>query len=276
MYQTVLAVIPARLFDGSTRPDKSNQRDYVEEVCMPGVSANVKNSQYLLVVDSNVNDRLSTCMLLLRFGKNIFTANTEEETIEFMDAALPAAVVITADMIGLALLSRIKNDLRFSDVPLIVLSASPDGALENRARKGEIAAYLRKPLNVEEFYRVVQLVIEKGPRRKIRIATNIAAEIEDGRGRSKGYVTNLSEDGLFFRSIELRPAQTRISVVLELKGRTMTLEAVVHHSTTFDEGPLKEPGMGLKFVHISPEDRGLIKAYILEKITEGMTRPSHF
>ena len=241
---------------------------------MHSVNADEKKKLYLLVVDSNFNDRLSTCMLLLRFGRNIFTANTVEEAIEFMDAALPVAAVIDADMMGLTLLSRIKNDPRFSDVPLILLSASHDTAMEDRVRKGECAAYLRKPLNVEEFYRVVQQVIEKGPRRKIRIDTNFAATIEDGRGPSKGYVTNLSEDGLFFRSIELRPVQTRVSVGFEIKSRAITLEAVVHHITTFEEGPLKEPGMGLKFVSITPEDRGLIKAYILEKITEGMDRRS--
>jgi CheY-like chemotaxis protein len=241
---------------------------------MHSVSTDEKNKLYLLVVDSNFNDRLSTCMLLLRFGRNIFTANTVEEAIAFMDAALPVAVVIDADMLGLQLFSRLKNDLRFSDVPLIMLSSSPDAAMEARARKGECAAHLRKPLNVEEFYRVVQQVIEKGPRRKIRIDTNVAATIEDGRGRSKGYVTNLSEDGLFFRSIELRPVQTRVSVGFEIKGRAITLEAVVHHITTFEEGPLKEPGMGLKFERITPEDRELIKAYILEKVTEGMDRRS--
>lgn len=241
---------------------------------MPGVSADEKNKQYLLVVDSNFNDRLSTCMLLLRFGRNIFTANTAEEAIKFMSAATPVAVLADADLTGPALLSRVKNDFRFSDIPLILLSSSPNAVMEDRARKGEFAAYLKKPLNVEEFYRVVQSVIEKGPRRKVRIATNIAAIVEDGRGGSKGYVTNLSEDGLFFRSIELRPLNTRMSVSFEIKGRVIKLEALVHHITTFEEGPLKEPGMGLKFVTISPENRDLIKAFILEKITEGMVQQS--
>jgi CheY-like chemotaxis protein len=239
---------------------------------MHSVNADEKSKQYLLVVDHNFSDRLSTCMLLLRFGKNIFTANTVEEAIEFMDAALPVAVVIDADMIGPALLPRLKQDPRFSEVSLILLSTTHDETMESRIRKGECAAFLRKPLNVEEFYRVVQQVIEKGPRRKIRLDTNFPATIEDGRGVSKGYVTNLSEDGLFFRSIELRPIQTRLSVRFEVKGRAIMLEAIVHHVTTFEEGPLKEPGMGLKFVNIASEDRGLIKAYILEKITEGMDR----
>ena len=84
-----------------------------EGMRLNGVNAAEQNKQYVLVVDSNVNDRLSTCMLLLRFGRNIFTANTTEEAIEFMSMAPPVAVVAEADPAGLTLLPRMQNDLRF-------------------------------------------------------------------------------------------------------------------------------------------------------------------
>jgi len=52
----------------------------------------------------------------------------------------------------------------------------------------------------------------------------------------------------------------------------INIEAVVLYTTTFDEGPFKEPGMGMKFVTISRADRDIIKAFILEWINEGMSR----
>jgi hypothetical protein len=33
-----------------------------------------------------------------------------------------------------------------------------------------------------------------------------------------------------------------------------------------ETSPFKEPGMGMKFVKISPEDQAFIKSYILEQI----------
>ncbi len=47
----------------------------------------------------------------------------------------------------------------------------------------------------------------------------------------------------------------------------ISLEAVVLYSCSSGEGPFREQGMGMKFVKISPQDRALIKAYILEEVS---------
>ena len=227
-----------------------------------------KNKRFVLVVDSNVDDRFSTSMLLQRFGCNIFTAHSAAEAIEFMCVAPPAAVVSEAGQTGAEILSRIKKEPRFSDVPLILLSSSPDRALEDRARHGEFVAFLRKPINIEEFYRIVEEVIHRGPRRNIRVATYLMANLEDDLARDEGYVTVLSEYGMFFRTLAPRPVNTRVAVTFDIKGRAIQLEAVVLYVTSFNEGPFKEPGVGLKFTKVSPEDRTLIKAFILERVQE--------
>ena len=180
-------------------------RDRPEMLNMNSSHAAEKNKRYVLVVDANIDDRFHTCMLLQQFNFNIFTAHTAGEAIEFMTVAPPSAVVADAGQNGLTLLSWITKDPRFLDVPLILLSSAPDATLEGRAQKGEFAACLRKPLNVEEFYRIVQVVIEKGPRRNIRIATYLSAKLGDELGGGEGYVTVLSEHGMFFRTLEPRP-----------------------------------------------------------------------
>jgi CheY-like chemotaxis protein len=239
---------------------------------MNEMSAAEMNKRYVLVMDTNVDDRFDTCMLLQRFGHNIFTAHTAEEAIEFMTVSPPSAVVADAGPSGAALLSWIMKDPRFFHVPLILLSSSRNAALENRARKGEFAAFLRKPIKAEVFYRTVQEVIEKGPRRNLRITTRLMVKLEDGLGGREGYATVLSEYGMFFRTLDPRPVNARIPLVFEIKGRLIKLDAVVLYVTTFDEGPFKEPGMGLKFVKISRADRNLIAAFILEWIEEGIAR----
>ena len=231
-----------------------------------------KNKRFVLLVDSNVDDRFSTSMLLQRFGCNIFTAHSAAEAIEFMCVAPPAAVVSEAGQTGSELLSRIKKEPRFSDVPLILLSSSPDRAMEERARRGEFVAILRKPIDIEAFYRVVEEVIHRGPRRNIRVATYLMASLEDELARDDGYITVLSEYGMFFRTLEPRPVNTRVAVTFDIKGRAIRLEAVVLYVTSFNEGPFKEPGMGMKFTKVSPEDRTLIKAFILEQVEEGIGR----
>jgi CheY-like chemotaxis protein len=208
-------------------------------------------------------------MMLQRLGYNICTARAVDEAIEFMCVAPPSGILAEAGPTGSGLLVRIKKDRRFSDVPLILLSA-PDRALEERARRGEFAACLRKPVDVEELYRAVESVIEKGPRRNIRIATNLRANMENQGAGSDGSVTVISEYGMFFRTLDPLPMNTRISLSLDIKGRTIKLDAVVLYSCSVDDGPFKEPGMGLKFARIAPADQDHVRQFIREELTRGI------
>ncbi len=231
-----------------------------------------KSKKYVLIIDANVLDRFSTCLLLQRFGYYIVTANTKEEATAFMAMVKPSFVVAAAGSADLPILFEMQKDPHFSDVPFILLTSS-DKILEDfLSRGGNAAAYLRKPVNVEELYRTLQSVIEKGRRRNIRIPTRLTATLEDKPKEGKGFVSDLSEDGVFLQSLEPRPMHARIPISFELMGRTILLEAVVLYRTAEEEGSFKRPGMGMKFDKISPVDRDLIKTYILDHVKEGMSR----
>lgn len=232
------------------------------------MSSPAKAKRYALIMDRNVDDRFSTSMLMQQFGYNTCTSATADETLEFLCVAPPAFIVAEGGAAGSVLLQRMQKDQRFADVPVILLSPFPDRMMEERARKGELAGFLRKPVDVEAFYRVIQETVEKGPRRNIRIATSLRARLGGDFGGAEGLVSALSAFGLFFRTLDPPPVNTRVPVSIEIKGRTVRLEGQVLYAFTFDEGPFKEPGMGLKFVRISPEDQAFIKDFILERIKE--------
>lgn len=224
-----------------------------------------KKKRYILLVDKNVDDRFHTSMLLQRFGYNICTTNTVQEAIEFLHVTPPAAIVTEGGLTGLDLLSGTKKNKRFSDIPIILLSS-------DAGRLSEYAAALRKPVNAEELYRAIQAVVEKTPRKNIRIATALHAKLDKVEGEAgKGYVTVLSEFGMFFRTNEPQDLNARVPISLEIKGRAVKLEAVVLNSYSLESSPFSEPGMGMKFVKISPEDQALIKAFILEQVEEGLS-----
>lgn len=231
-----------------------------------------RNKRYFLVIDADVDDRFHTCMLLQRLGYNIFTAHSADEVIEFMTVAPPAAVVADAGPSGSALLTRLSQDTRFFDIPLILLESSPDAVIEGRARYKKFAVCLKKPIDVNELYRIIQTYVEKGPRQNLRIATRLPVRLENGPNGREGHATVLSEYGMFFRTLDPLPINTRVPAVIEIKGRLIKVEAIVLYSMTFDEGPFKEPGMGMKFVKISRADRDLIVAFMLEQIEEGIRR----
>jgi len=227
--------------------------------------------RYILVVDSNVNERFYTCMLLQQFGYNVFTAHTVEEAINFMTVEPPSAILADADLNGSAIFSWISKDPRFYDIPLIILSWWPHADLQDRARKGGFEAYLRKPGNVEEFYQIVQAAVEKSPRTNIRITTNLPVKLEDEFGSYEGCATALSEHGMFFRTLEPRPIDSCMRASIQIDDLLIRPEVIVLYSLFFEDGPFKEPGMGLKFTRISREDRNHISRFIQNHVEKRFT-----
>jgi hypothetical protein len=129
------------------------------------------------------------------------------------------------------------------------------------------AAWIEKPVTADALFRVLQSVIEKTPRKNIRVTTSLTAKV--GTGEVVGTVTTLSEFGLFFQVRDLLPKNTVVPVSFEIKGRTIRAEAVVLYVSEFEEGSSREPGMGMNFFTITPEDRALVKAFVLERFNEG-------
>ncbi len=225
---------------------------------------------YILVIDTDVNERFTVSMLLQRFGYTVCQAGNVGEGIEFLCVAPAVAVFADAKAIGSDLLARLAGDARFKNVPVVLAAELPDQSLEGRVRSGEIAGLIRKPLDIDNVYQVIQQVIEKGSRTNIRIAATLPARLHDDFGTTEGHVTVLSQYGMFFRT--LNPLQTgkRITADLFLWDRVVNLEAQVLYVVAFEEGPFLEPGMGMKFVRINPEDNDLIRAFIHDQLWEGL------
>ncbi len=225
---------------------------------------------YILVIETDVNERFTVSMLLQRFGYTVCVAGSVQEGIEFMCVAPAVAIFAEAEAIGTDLLARLSSDVRFKNVPVILTAESPGRDLEERVRQGELAGLIRKPLDVDNVYQVIQKVIEKGSRTNIRITAALPASLRDGSGTTEGHVTVLSQYGMFFRTLNYREAGTRLAVDISLWDRTVNVEAEVLYVVSFEEGPFLEPGMGMKFVKIRPEDNDLIRAFIHDQIWEGL------
>jgi len=237
---------------------------------MSGPAVMSGQMRYILVVDSDWNERFTLSMLLQRFGYTIASTNSAGEGIEYLCVAPAVAVFAEAGPVGADLTTRLKADARFQDVPIVMVAARPDRGLEERLRRGELAGLLRTPVNPDEVYQVIQKVIENGTRANIRIPTAISAELRDEQGPTEGFVTVLSQYGIFFRTLSPRPVKARVEVSMPFGDRTVSLQAEVLYIVSFEEGPFCEPGMGMKFVNITPEDSALIKFFIYEQLGEGI------
>jgi CheY-like chemotaxis protein len=234
-----------------------------------------KKKSIILVAIGDANERNFTSMLLQRFGYHICTVSESREAAEFVSVLLPALVV--ADE-GLAcsrdfdLLRNMKENPRTTAVQVILVSSSSDPGMAQRYRDAGYTNVLRKPLSTEALYQAVQGAIEPNPRRSVRIAAYLMADLGGNKAGFAKYPTVLSENGMFVRTTETLPVNTVLPLSLVIKDKTIELEAVVLYSYGFGDYPFKEPGMGLNFVRISPEDKGLIKLFIQEQMEIGLQR----
>jgi CheY-like chemotaxis protein len=225
---------------------------------------------YILVIDTDVNERFTMSMLLQRFGYTVCVAGSVREGVEFLCVAPAVAIFADAEATGPDLLARLAGDARFRNVPVVLAAEASAPGLEERVRRGELAGLIRKPLDIDNVYQVIQKVIEKGSRVNVRISAVLPAKLQDGSKATEGHVTVLSQYGMFFRTLDHRPAGTRLAVDLSLWDRVITVEAVVLYVVSFEEGPFCEPGMGMKVVRINPEDNDLIRAFIHDQLWEGL------
>ena len=232
--------------------------------------------RYILVVDSDWNDRFTLSMLLQRFGYTVASTSNARESVEFLCVAPAVAVFAEAGPVGAELAARLKADARFRDMPLIMVANGQDRGLEERLQRGELAGLLRTPVNPEEVFQVIQKAVEKGPRSNIRIPTALPAELRDGSGATGGFVTVLSQFGMFFRTLEPRPVKARVDASISFGDRMVDLHAEVLYIVSFEEGPFCAPGMGMKFVDLAPEDSALLRFFIHEQIGAGIipSRPT--
>lgn len=235
---------------------------------MDGVKPETEKRKYILIVEKNVDDRFQTSMLLQRLGYNTFGTSVAAEAVDFMFVAPPAAIIAEAGPASASLVYRLKKSPGFMDIPIIILLTAPDPAMDERVKRGEYAAQMNKPIDAEELGRIVREVIDKTRRHNARIFTRLKAAIDDSYASDKEFVTVLSEHGMFIQTPEPRSINKSISVNFEVNSRAIKVEAMVLYTTEKDAGPFREAGMGVKFTKISEEDRALIKAYILEDISE--------
>lgn len=234
-----------------------------------------RNSRFLLVVDSDANDLIYISMLLQRFEYNICTAKTGEEALELSSVSIPALIIADmdlADMKGLELIKRLKRRQFTANLPVIVKIVKHTLEKERLCIQAGAFACIRNPVHAEELYRAVQSAIESTPRNSIRIPTHLRVSVnnvpfDSGEGE---FASVLSEKGMFIRTLRPYQASSTINVQIIVKGRIISIEAVVLYTHTFDEGLHREPGMGLQYTRIAFQDQSAIHQFIDEEINKGI------
>jgi CheY-like chemotaxis protein len=238
----------------------------------------VRDIRNLLIVDNRAASLFYWGMLLKRLDYKVVSKRSAEEALKALEDSRPTVVltdVALPGMNGVALLKVIKEDPRYKDIPVVILTASDDPPLKVECERLGCAAWFGKDAEPDDLYRKLQSLIEATPRSHIRLNTSVKVIVGDGTaigGSARTeFASAISEGGLYVRTQYPQPQNTLTPVRILLNGNEVRAKAVVAFSCTKNEGPYKEPGMGVKFVDISEHDRRLIRKFINEQLTKDIT-----
>jgi len=242
-----------------------------------GPQADGRERRLLLVVDGAVSDSFYTSILLQRLDYDIFAVKTAEDAIEVMMLAEPSLLLTELNlplMSGVELLKHVKRDPRTRSIPVIIHTNDKNPDPEELCHREGCEKYFTKPADPNELYAAIQNATESTPRRFIRFRTRLGviAEAETATERT-GYeecITYLSENGLYINTDHPQPPGTVLPIVFFLRNIKIRVEAIVLYSFTRKNRPYGEPGMGLKFLHISDEDKNLIRIFIIAQLTRNI------
>jgi two-component system cell cycle response regulator DivK len=237
-----------------------------------------RKKRLLIVVDSDSAHLYYNSILLQRLEYNIHTSTSAEDALEIMNLTRPALVLTDLSlpgMGGMELLKKIKTAPQTFAVPVIVLTASKDPAVKEACLREGCSAFLQKPIDPDVLYPAIQKATETTPRKYIRLSTclnvNIGEEKAGAPSTSGDYISALSENGMYVSTNKPRATGIQVPVTIFLENTMIKADGMVLYSFNRGEGPLKTPGMGIRFMRIDSEDQARIRIFIRRELTKGLT-----
>lgn len=239
----------------------------------PGTRKSDSKNRILFVVDGDAAYLYFTGMMLQRLDYNVYTAKSAEETLEVIPFAQPLLILTELtlpNMSGLELLRKVKSNPKTKDLPVIIYTSSPDPAVKYRCQEAGCAAFLKKPFDPDELYAAVQSATEDTPRSYARVRTCLSVILGDERDGTRladSCITALSENGMYVTTPAPLPAGTQMPLTIFLGDAKITVVGIVLYSFRSGEGPLGTSGMGIKFLHVKPEHRAALSAFVKKELT---------
>lgn len=228
---------------------------------------------YALLVDGYVRDLFATGMILQRLDYDVYISNSGEDALRIIQAAAPDLVITELSlhqMSGLELLVNLKRDSSTKGIPVIIHTAIGDQKREDHCRASGCSAFLKKPAELEDLYSAIQQATEETPRQHIRIRTlmpvRVGGPLSSEAANSVEFISELSENGIFVRTLNPRPVNTVVPVNIIISSIPVKVTAQVIRKVTMAPGLFREPGMGMKFIDITPAHRELLRNFIKGQI----------
>ena len=118
-------------------------------------------TKVLVIEDNAMNMELAIDLLRIQ-GHDVLAARSAEEVMRILQDVTPDLILMDIQlpgMNGLDLTRRLKENRRTRGIPIIATTAYAMTGDHERALKAGCSGYIPKPINIEQFSRVIRNVL---------------------------------------------------------------------------------------------------------------------
>lgn len=204
-------------------------------------------------------------IIFKRLGFEPLISETTNEGIELARNNSPSLIFFDTDLPKKELqsvLMVLKSETSTRDLPLIVTTSQRNAPDQDSLLALGCTEVVTKPVDVTQVFQMLGNVFGL-MRKSLRVPALIGVAVVKERYERTLDCTNISETGMFLCTDEPIPEKTFVNVnfVFPLRDQEFDLKAIVERTVSPDENE-KEPGMGIKFLDISKNDRQEIRSFI--------------
>ncbi len=228
----------------------------------------------IIVAEDDYNLLMSLCIVLERLGYDAIPAENGVEVMQLLRIISPDAITLDLNMPilgGLETLRLIKEDERYKNIPVIILSAESQPEIFEECKGLGCASFLQKPAGMADLSSALEKnIFPQRGRRHARIRLDIKVTLNTGGASQVFYTRTLSERGVFVRTKHPFTIGTDVEMALPLDGEDIVVQGSVIYITSPDD---LRPGMAIEFVNISEFAASRIREFVLKSIsrdTEGL------
>lgn len=232
------------------------------------------NDKTVIIADDHETLVMYLSILMRRMGFTVIPARNGGEVLNILESIIPDLVITDLKMPivdGLTVLKTMKNDLRFSDIPVVMVTAYFDQQAFDECMDLGGAGFLTKPINIHDLHMLLRDCISYSnnmSRKNMRVSYGRRVVAVHDNQQQEYYAVTLSEQGIYLRTQNPLPVGAEIQIHLSVQPEEIfTAEGtVIYHKNLANDINKTDPGMAVKFNNLSVHNSNVLKTHIIKML----------
>lgn len=212
---------------------------------------------------------LSTLEVVLKnWGYRTLVTSDASEFVSLIDELGPDMILA-----GPTLLTQKSIAKKIENLKTPFLFIDDPAVKPGKKLKSDILAY---PINVFQLFELSQKILEKIPRRNIRLKVQLPSMYYHGESPCIAEVVSLSSEGLFIKTGSRIEGLSDVKIVLPLIGLQTEIEVLGRIVYRVEPHPDNNylQGMGIEFRDIDPDTNQLLQKFVENLLVAELTEKS--